>query len=128
MKARNPQRQKLVRRQRRHGRIRTKVLGTAARPRLAVYRSLRQIIAQLVDDTRGCTLLAVTEKALPPGKAEPVGDRGGKQARAFALGKMIAAQAQKSGITTVVFDRGGFAYHGRIRAFAEGARAGGLTF
>lgn len=127
MKIHNKERQSRLRHARRHRRIRAKLRGTAARPRLAVYRSLRGHAIQLIDDTAGRTLVAVAEHEV----TEPIASfegRGGKTARAFALGTLVADRALKKGISTVVFDRGGFAYHGRVRAVAEGARAGGLKF
>lgn len=114
------------RRYKRHRRVRKKVKGTAERPRLAVYRSLKHISAQLVDDTaadgRGRTLCAVTTTA------KSFVAEGDKKARARALGRILAEKARGLGIEQVVFDRGGFIYHGRVRALAEGAREGGLKF
>lgn len=111
------------RRYRRHLRVRKKVSGTAARPRLVVYRSLKSIYAQLVDDDRGVTLLGVSDRS------EGISlDGGGKVARSKAAGKLLAEKAKAAGFTTVVFDRGGYRYHGRVRAVAEGAREGGLEF
>ncbi len=116
-----------LQRQRRHLRVRNKVQGTADRPRLAVYRSLRNIEGQLVDDDAGRTLLGLSTLCaeLKDFKAE------GKNRRveeAFAAGKLLAEKAKAQGVTSVVFDRGGFRYHGRIKAFADGARDGGLEF
>jgi len=105
---------------RRHRRVRGKVSGTAERPRLAVYRSNRGIFAQLVDDDAGKTIASADWKA--------VGHRGDKTGQAREVGKAIASAARKAGIETVVFDRGGYLYHGRVRALAEGAREGGLQF
>ena len=101
----------------RHRRVRARVRGTAARPRLAVYRSNTRTYLQLVDDAKGATLLAVNDAELT-GKT--------KRERALAAGKKVAELASKQGIKAIVFDRGGFRYHGRIAAVAEGARAGGL--
>ncbi len=94
--------------------------GTSARPRLVVFRSLAHIEAQLVDDTLGKTLAAVTDRSLKT--------KGTKTELATAVGTAIAAKAKEKNITVVVFDRGGFQYHGRIKALADAARAGGLTF
>jgi large subunit ribosomal protein L18 len=106
---------------RRHRRVRSKVSGTAARPRLAVYRSNARIYAQLIDDATGHTLASASsaEKQLA------------KTSRAdgpAAVGKLIAERARAAGIETVVFDRGGYLYHGRVKALADAAREGGLTF
>lgn len=111
------------RRYRRHLRVRKKVSGTSGRPRLVVFRSSKHIYAQLVDDTRSVTLVgaADTSEGITPGGK-------GKTAKSFALGQLIAAKAKEKGITTVVFDRGGYQYHGRVKAVAEGARKGGLVF
>jgi large subunit ribosomal protein L18 len=111
------------RRYRRHLRVRKKVAGTAERPRLVVSRSSKHIYAQLVDDSRGVTLLGAadsSEGVQPEGK--------GKTARSFALGQLIASRAKAKGIAAVVFDRGGYQYHGRVKAVADGARKGGLEF
>lgn len=111
------------RRYRRHLRVRKKVAGTAERPRLVVYRSLKSIYAQLVDDDRGVTLLGVSDRS------EGVQVEGsGKVVRSKAAGKLLAEKAKAAGLTKVVFDRGGYRYHGRVRAVAEGAREGGLEF
>ena len=108
-------------RQSRHVRLRKKVSGTAERPRLAVYRSLKHIYAQLIDDTKGHTLATASSK--------DEGHTGGGNAEgAKAVGTRLAERAKAAGIETVVFDRGGFAYHGRVAALAEGARDGGLNF
>jgi large subunit ribosomal protein L18 len=104
-------------RQKRHRRVRKKVLGTPERPRLAVYRSHRQIYAQLIDDVEGRTLVA--SDSLKGNGKDP-------KERAKAVGKDLADKAKKAGITAVTFDRGGFKFHGRVAAVAEGAREGGL--
>ena len=110
-------------RYRRHLRVRKKVEGTPERPRLVVFRSSKHIYAQLVDDQRGVTLAGATDTS------EGVQVEGkGKVARSFAVGKLIAAKAKEKGIATVVFDRGGYQYHGRVKAVADGARKGGLEF
>jgi large subunit ribosomal protein L18 len=108
---------------RRHERVRKTVSGTAARPRLAVYRSLTHIYAQVIDDEAGRTLAAASsiEKGLKDGKAN-------KSERAKAVGSALAKKAADAGITAVVFDRGGNKYHGRVKALAEAAREGGLKF
>jgi large subunit ribosomal protein L18 len=107
------------RRFKRHLRVRNKVSGSAERPRLVVFRSLKHIYAQLVDDTKGHTLATVSDLSLEQGK---------KGERASEVGKLIAERAKAAGITRVVFDRAGYRYHGRIKAVADGARKGGLEF
>jgi large subunit ribosomal protein L18 len=110
-------------RYRRHLRVRQKVAGTLERPRLVVFRSLKHISAQLVNDDLGVTILGVTDNS------EGIAVEGtGKVARAKAVGKLIADKAKAAGITSVVFDRAGYRYHGRVQAVADGARAGGLEF
>jgi large subunit ribosomal protein L18 len=112
------------RRLRRHRRVRKKVTGTGERPRLVVHRSLKNLEAQIVDDLRGVTLLGIsTLSADVKGSDEP-----SKTARGKLAGKLLAEKAREQGITKVVFDRGGYLYHGRVKAFAEGAREGGLEF
>ncbi|MCF8530201.1 MAG: 50S ribosomal protein L18 [Candidatus Nanopelagicales bacterium] len=112
-----------VGRKRRHLRVRKKVTGTTMRPRLVVRRSARHMVAQLVDDSKGVTLASAStmESGLR-------GTDGDKTAKARKVGNELAARAKKAGIDTVVFDRGGHKYHGRVAALAEGAREGGLTF
>ncbi len=110
-------------RHRRHLRVRKKVTGSAERPRLAVFRSLKHIYAQLVDDERGVTLLGIADTS------EGISvDGNGKVARGKAVGKLLAEKAKAAGISKVVFDRAGYRYHGRVQAVAEGAREGGLEF
>jgi large subunit ribosomal protein L18 len=109
------------RRFRRHLRVRRKVTGSAQRPRLVVFRSSKHIYAQVVDDTNGLTLVGAADTS----EGIQV-DGKGKTARSFALGRLIATKAKAKGITKVVFDRGGYQYHGRVKAVAEGARKGGL--
>ena len=111
-------------RQRRHRRIRVTLHGNAHRPRLSVFRSLQHIYAQLVDDATGSTLVAAS--TLDPALRE--GLSGSKAERARAVGQAIAERAKDKGISSVVFDRGGYLYHGRVKALAEGARAAGLEF
>jgi large subunit ribosomal protein L18 len=110
---------------RRHERVRKRIQGTATRPRLAVFRSLKHIYAQVIDDARGHTLAAAS--TLDPELASQVKD-GSKTAEAKVVGALIAKRAQAKGITQVVFDRGGYKYHGRVRALAEAAREAGLEF
>jgi large subunit ribosomal protein L18 len=117
---------RLAGRTRRHMRIRKKVQGSAARPRLTVYRSLNHIYAQLVDDLAGHTLLSVSSRDQAV-TAEVQGAKG-KVAAGKIVGKALAARAKEKGIVAVCFDRGGYLYHGRVKAVAEGAREGGLTF
>jgi large subunit ribosomal protein L18 len=110
-------------RYRRHLRVRQKLAGTAERPRLVVFRSLKHIYAQLVDDDRGVTLLGVSDAS------EGIQIEGtGKVARGKAVGKLTAEKAKAAGIRKVVFDRAGYRYHGRVQAVAEGAREGGFEF
>src|SRR6266852_5989044 len=109
------------RRARRHLRVRKRVRGTAARPRLVVFRSSKHIYAHVVDDDRGVTLVGASDSS------EGIQIEGsGKTAKSLALGQLIAAKAKEKGIAAVVFDRGGYQYHGRVKAVADGARKGGL--
>jgi large subunit ribosomal protein L18 len=110
-----------ARRYRRHLRVRKRVQGTAERPRLVVFRSIKHITAQLVDDDRGVTLLGVSD--LSEGVQA---DGRGKVAKGKATGKLLAEKAKAAGITKAVFDRAGYRYHGRVQAVADGAREGGL--
>lgn len=119
-------RTKSERRERRQARVRTKVTGTSQRPRLSVFRSLRSVYAQLIDDTTGKTVVSVHAKATD--SKTNVGERKGKTAKAYRLGKALGEKAKSQNITAVVFDRGGYRYHGRIQALAEGARDAGLEF
>jgi large subunit ribosomal protein L18 len=109
------------RRARRHQRVRKHVIGTAERPRLVVFRSNRGIGAQLVDDTTGSTLAAASSLNVRNAK-------GSKSDQAAAVGKLLAQNAKKADVKSVVFDRGGYLYHGRVKALAEAAREGGLEF
>ena len=111
-----------VSRARRHTRVRKKVTGSAARPRLTVNRSARHIFAQLVDDAEGRTLASAS--TLEPDVRSAEGD---KQARAHQAGQLLASRAREAGVTAAVFDRAGYAYHGRVAALADGAREGGLA-
>lgn len=106
-----------------HKRIRKKVAGSAERPRLAVYRSLNHIYAQLIDDGAGQTLAAASTTEAPLR-----GGTGGNVAAAREVGKLIAERAREKGIEQVVFDRGGYIYHGRVKSLAEAAREAGLKF
>lgn len=110
---------KVAQRNRRHGRVRAQVAGTAASPRLSVFRSNKFIYAQLIDDANAMTLVSASDVKETKGK---------KVERAKAVGAEIAKLASAKKIKTVVFDRGGFLYAGRVKALAEGAREGGLTF
>ncbi|HVC23156.1 MAG TPA: 50S ribosomal protein L18 [Candidatus Dormibacteraeota bacterium] len=114
--------QRIGARQHRHRRVRSRVVGSQARPRLCVYRSLRHVYAQVVDDGSGRTLAAAstTERELDT--------RGANRASAAAVGKVIGQRALAAGIKQVVFDRGGYLYHGRVQALADAAREAGLEF
>lgn len=111
-------------RARRHRRVLKKVRGSAERPRLVVFRSLRHVEGQLVDDDRGMTLLGVTSRGQESGT--PKEGMTPKVAASYEAGRRLAERARLAGIERVVFDRGGYRYHGRVKAFADGARAGGL--
>ncbi len=113
-------------RNRRLLRIRNKISGTQERPRLAVFRSLNHIQAQLIDDTTGHSLLGISSNA--KNLTERLSGLQGKCEKSREVGKLLAAKAQEAGISKIIFDRGGYIYHGRIKALAEGAREGGLTF
>ncbi|MEK7516425.1 MAG: 50S ribosomal protein L18 [Patescibacteria group bacterium] len=151
MKIVNPQKLRVASRRRRHGRVRALVHGTAARPRLSVFRSARHIVAQLIDDERGRTLVYASDAEMKKAPAaDPVRGRpvrlgqtttasgrsasngidgmAGKVARAYAVGRLLAERAAARKITAAVFDRGGYRYHGRVKALADGARSGGLQF
>ncbi|HHV61724.1 MAG TPA: 50S ribosomal protein L18 [Firmicutes bacterium] len=112
-------------RKRRHLRVRKKVVGTPERPRLSVFRSLKHISAQIIDDQAGHTLVAIS--TVEPEVKKEIG-RGNNVEAAREAGKLLAKRALEKGIKSVVFDRGGNIYHGRIAAFADGAREGGLEF
>ena len=120
-KARTPRAKRIIR----HLRVRKKVTGTLERPRLAVFRSLSHIYAQVIDDTRGHTLTAASD--MEPGIREEVKGRPKREAAAL-VGARVAQRAQENGITQIVFDRGGYAYHGRVQRLADAAREGGLIF
>jgi len=108
-------------RQRIHKRIRRRVKGTPERPRLAVFRSLKHIYAQVIDDVKGHTVVAASS-------AEENGKNGGNVAGAKQIGQLVAERAKDKGVKAVVFDRGGYLYHGRVKALADAARAAGLEF
>ncbi|MEZ5185286.1 MAG: 50S ribosomal protein L18 [Candidatus Nanopelagicales bacterium] len=112
-----------VSRSRRHSRVRKKVSGTAERPRLVVFRSTRHIEAQIVDDNAGKTLVAASTMEADVRAAD-----GDKTAKATTVGKLLGDRAKEAGVTAVVFDRGGYRYHGRVAAVADGAREAGLEF
>ncbi|OHA48937.1 MAG: 50S ribosomal protein L18 [Candidatus Terrybacteria bacterium RIFCSPHIGHO2_01_FULL_48_17] len=112
----------------RHRRIRARILGTSAVPRLAVFRSNKTIVAQLIDDTRGFTLAAASSKQIKKTKEIPKIDFSPGLLRAYLVGRAVGDTAKKAGFLRVKFDRGGFAYHGKIRALAQGARDAGLSF
>ena len=118
---------RLLQRRRRHLRIRNKVRGTAERPRLVVYRSLKNIEGQIVDDDAGRTVLGVSTLA-PDLRGFTPESQNKRVEQSFAAGKLLAERAKAQGIQAVVFDRGGYKYHGRVKAFADGAREGGLQF
>ena len=112
-----------VARLRRHKRVRKLISGTAERPRLNVFRSLKHIYAQIIDDTKGITLVSASTL-----DADLKENYGGNKDAARAVGKLVAQRAIDAGIKSVVFDRGGYIYHGRVQELAEGAREGGLEF
>lgn len=111
---------KIEKRARLHKKIRTRVSGTAVRPRLSVFRSNRYMYAQLIDDVNAVTIASASDISLT--------EKMTKVERAKTVGKTLASEAKKKNVTTVVFDRGGFSYRGRVAALAEGAREGGLQF
>ena len=117
-----------------HERIRHKLRGTAERPRLAVFRSVAHIYAQVIDDNQGRTLVAASSvdkgaaKPAKGAKGKAAKSSGGNVAAAKAIGKLVAERAKEKGISKVVFDRGGYPYHGRVKALADAARAAGLEF
>ena len=115
-----PVNEKVRSRTRRHRRVRKKVVGTPERPRLAVFRSNRHIYAQVIDDVAGRTLAAASTVVTAKGD-DPL-------AKAKSVGLELASRAKGAGVTAVAFDRGGFMYHGRVKALADGAREGGLEF
>ncbi|CAN5665196.1 50S ribosomal protein L18 [soil metagenome] len=119
-------RKALTRRQRRHVRVRARVSGTTQRPRLCVFRSSAHIYAQVIDDLRGHTLVAASD--IEEAVRDRAGNKATKSDRAKIVGELVAERAKEAGIEKVVFDRGGFLFHGRVKAVAEGARSVGLQF
>lgn len=122
-----PKAKKQLQRERRHHRVCAKIKGTGQRPRLSVFRSNKYIYAQLIDDQKGKTLLAMNDQKVKP-KIKSKNKESSNLASAFEVGKLLAEKALKKKIKKVVFDRGGYKYHGRVKAVAEGARQGGLKF
>lgn len=114
---------KQLNRSRRHGRIRAKITGTKLKPRVSVFKSNKHIFVQFIDDSTGKTILS--SKIVSSAKSKL---KGKKTEKAAEIGKVIATKAKEAGITDVVFDRGGYKYHGRVKALADGLRAGGLKF
>jgi large subunit ribosomal protein L18 len=112
-------------RDKRHYRLRRWIRGTAAKPRLAVFRSINHIYAQVIDDDTGRTLVAADSRSKEFRTSNP---SGGNVAAAKAVGTLLAQRARAAGVSTIVFDRGGYKYHGRVKALADAARAGGLAF
>jgi len=121
----NPQKLKIQRRERRHRRVRRKVSGTPERPRLCVYRSLAHMYCQVIDDISGHTLVSASSKDVEFKDSLP---HGGNIEAAKTIGKRIAEKAKEKGIERVVFDRGSYPYHGRVKALAEAAREAGMKF
>ncbi len=134
MNTANKLKNKIGKRTRRRVRIRAKLFGTAARPRLAVFRSNRHIYAQLVDDEKRITLASASDESVKTKSAKKASDKdqraslSAKLALASSVGKLIAEKAKELKIEAVVFDRGGYLYHGRVKSLAEGAREAGLKF
>lgn len=121
----NRQKRLAMRHKTRQKRVRKKVKGTPARPRLCVFKSARHIYAQLIDDANGCTLLTQTSLH---GDFKSQSSKGGNVAAAKFLGELLAVKALEKGVSSVVFDRNGYLYHGRVKAVADGAREKGLIF
>ncbi len=115
-------------RQKVHTRIRKKILGTPERPRLNIYRSMNHIYAQVIDDAQGVTLVSATSVEKGKGLKGDERPTGGNVGSAKEVGKLIAERAKQKGINKVVFDRGGYLYHGRVKALADAAREAGLEF
>ncbi len=118
------QHNKYERRQIRRYRIRNRVSGSAVRPRLSVFRSSIHIYAQIIDDTTGVTLAQASSRD----DIKSLTEGAGKVGKSMAVGKLLAQRAKEKGVSAVAFDRGGYLYHGRVKALADGARAGGLNF
>lgn len=112
---------KIINRIRRHARVRAKIEGSKERPRLSVFRSSKHVFLQIIDDEAGKTLASFNDKSVGKKKLT-------KTERAYEAGKELAGVALKAGVRKVIFDKGGYKYHGRVRAVADGARAGGLVF
>ena len=119
------QKKRITQRERRHKRIRKKIFGQNQRPRLCIYRSLTNLSAQIIDDVAGKTLLSISTFDK---EAKSAIKYGGNVKAAGGLGRLLAEKAKAKGINSVVFDRGGYQYHGRVKVFAEAARKGGLVF
>ena len=115
-------------RQKIHSRIRKKIVGTSERPRLSVYRSVSHVYAKVIDDTKGTTIVSATSVEKGKGVKGEKRPTGGNVASAKEIGKLIAERAKEKGIKKVVFDRGGYLYHGRVKALADAAREAGLEF
>ena len=124
MSKKNLQKEKIIKKLRRKVRVRSRIFGTSKKPRLAVFRSNYHIWCQLIDDERGETMLAVSDKLLPP----RLKSKKSKVEIAYELGKLVAQKSMEKGIKKIVFDRNGYKYHGQIKLLAEGARKGGLIF
>jgi len=120
--------EKREKRERRHKRVRAKVKGTSIKPRLCVFRSNKHIYVQAIDDAKGKVLTSASDREIKKVPSETKKQFSSKVAMAFEVGKLIAQKLQKLNINSAVFDRGGYKYHGRVKAVAEGARAGGLKF
>ena len=115
----------------RHKRVRAKITGTSERPRVSVFKSNRNVFAQFIDDTNGKTILSskiVSVKKTSAKGGSASGGKGNKTAQALAVGEILAEKAKELGIKEVVFDRGGFKFHGRVKAVADGLRKGGIKF
>lgn len=124
MKIKNPRKKLKIKRERRHKRQRAKIFGTEGKPRISVFRSNRHIYCQLVDDTKGHTIISAKDIEI-----EEKEKKGKKPVEiAFLVGELLAKKAKEKGIEKVVFDKGWYKYHGRVKALAEGARKGGLKF
>ena len=122
----NALKEKRAKQLRRHKRVRRKIFGTAEQPRLAIFRSLNQMYAQLIDDVKGNTLAAASTQ--DKGLRAKLAGKTGNSAAAAAVGQLIAERAIAAGAKKIVFDRGGFRYHGRVKALADAARKAGLEF
>ena len=119
---------KQLKRRRRHKRVRAKIKGTTKIPRLCVFRSNKHIYAQLIDDEKGKTFISASDLDLKKSKTKPKKELTGKAVIAYRVGQILAQKAIEKKLEKIVFDRGGYKYHGRIKALADGAREGGLKF